>query len=130
MPTAQTIANVPSIDARRDQHGRLAERTIRICGRLGDLTETRRYAYDSAGRLSRVTDERGGLCESYAYDQQGRRLADIRPQSQRGERRFSYGPGNRLGQAGSVQYGHDKAGFRNLKVEQTARGEAVTRYRY
>jgi len=80
--------------------------------------------------LSRVTDDSGALCESYQYDQQGRRLAEINPQRFRGERRFSYGPGNRLGQAGSAQYGHDRAGFRSLKVEASPQGQAETRYHY
>ncbi len=120
----------PIISAKRDQQGRFAERTIRLGGRLGDSTETRRYAYDSAGRLSRVTDEHGALRESYQYDHQGRRLADINPARFRGERRYSYLSGNRLGQAGSVQYGHDRAGFRNLKVEATPQGQRETHYRY
>ncbi|MBU1229189.1 MAG: hypothetical protein KKA55_07875 [Proteobacteria bacterium] len=114
------------ISLKREPQGRIAQRTLR----LGDSTETRRYAYDSAGRLARVTDERNGLVESYAYDHQGRRLADINPARFVGERRYSYLPGNRLGQAGSVQYGHDKAGFRSLKVERTPQGEAATRYHY
>ncbi len=111
------------IEAKRDASGRFCERTMRLG--IGP-DETRRDAYDSAGRLARVTDGRGALRESYQYDQQGRRLADINPLRFRGERRFSYSLGNRLGQAGSVQYGHDKPGFRNLKVE----GDAETRYHY
>jgi RHS repeat-associated protein len=107
---------------KRDPQGRIVEHTIR----LGDSIEVRRYAYDAAGRLSRVTDGPGALRESYQYDQQGRRLADICPELRRGERRYTYGTGNRLGQTGSVQYGHDKAGFRNLKVV----GDAETHYRY
>ena len=124
----------PGIEGKRDSQGRFTERTIRMGGRLGDFTETRRYAYDAAGRLSRVTgddgDQPGRLCESYTYDQQGRRLADICPELRRGERRFTYGPGNRLLQAGGVQYGHDRAGFRNLKVEATKQGQDETRYEY
>jgi len=122
MPTDQILSQSPSISAKRDAKGRFAERTAR----LGGVTETRRYAYDSAGRLSRVTDESGALCESYQYDHQGRRLADINPLRFRGERRYTYLSGNRLGQAGSVQYGHDKAGFRNLKWL----GDDETRYHY
>jgi RHS repeat-associated protein len=130
MPTAHMVSQgpstQPSIDAKRDKAGRFTERTVR----LGDALETRRYAYDSAGRLSRVTDERSALCESYTYDHQGRRLADICPELRRGERRYTYGPGNRLGQAGQVQYGHDRAGFRNLKVETTPQSQRATRYHY
>jgi len=77
-----------------------------------------------------VTDGSGGLLESYQYDHEGRRLADINPQRFRGERRYSYLPGNRLGQAGSVQYGHDKAGFRNLKIEGVNSNPRETRYQY
>jgi len=121
------ISERPSVSAKRDASGRFSERTIR----LGDgKDETRHFAYDSAGRLSRVTDGSGALRESYQYDQQGRRLAGINPLRFTGERRFSYSLGNRLGQAGSVQYGHDKVGFRNLKVEATKQGQRETRYRY
>jgi len=127
MPTAQTVSPRPSVSAKRDASGRFTERTVRL-GNGPD--EIRRYAYDSAGRLARVTADLGNLCESYQYDQQGRRLADINPLRFTGERRFSYSLGNRLGQAGSVQYGHDKVGFRNLKVEATKQGQRETRYRY
>jgi len=121
-----TPAPSPFLSLRRDAHaprrGRIAERTLK----LGGDAETRCYAYDSAGRLARVADGSGGLLESYQYDREGRRLADINPQRFTGERRFTYSLGDRLGQAGAVQYGHDKAGFRNLKVE----GDRETRYRY
>jgi len=110
------------LSLQRDAKGRIAERTLN----LGGEAETRRYGYDSAGRLARVTDGSGGLLESYQYDREGRRLADINPQRFRGERRNSYAAGNRLSQAGRVQYGHDKAGFRCLKIE----GSRETRYRY
>ena len=114
------------LSLKRDPQDRIIERTIRLSGRLGDASDTRRYAYDSAGRLSRVTDGSGALCESYQYDHQGRRLAEINPLRFRGERRYTYLASNRLGQAGQAQYGHDKAGFRNLKLE----GDAETHYRY
>jgi len=116
----------PPISLKRYPQGRIAERTLRLSGRLGDSTEVRRYAYDAFGRLSHVTDGSGALRESYQYDQQGRRLADICPELRRGERRYTYGSANRLGQAGSAQYGHDRAGLRNLKVV----GDAETRYHY
>jgi len=103
-----------------------AQRTLN----LGGGAEIRRYAYDSAGRLSRVTDGSGGLLESYQYDHEGRRLADISPQRFRGEQRYSYNLGNRLGQAGATQYGHDKAGFRNLKIEGGSSGQRETHYQY
>jgi len=113
-------------DAETPRRGRIAERTLN----LGGESEIRRYAYDSAGRLARVTNGSGGLLESYQYDHEGRRLADINPQRFRGERRYSYAAGNRLLQAGSTQYGHDKAGFRNLKVETTSSGQRETHYHY
>jgi len=112
----------PFLSLRRDERGCIAERTLN----LGGKPEIRRYAYDSAGRLARVTDSSGALCESYQYDHEGRRLADINPQRFRGERRYSYSLGDRLGQAGAVQYGHDKSGFRSLKIE----GGRETRYQY
>ena len=40
------------------------------------------------------------------------------------------GEDKRQGQAGSVQYGHDTAGFRNLKVEAASSGQRETRYHY
>lgn len=112
----------PFLSLQRDEKGRIAERTLG----LGGEAEIRRYAYDSTGRLARVTAGSGGLLESYQYDHEGRRLADINPQRFRGERRYSYSLGDRLGQAGATQYGHDKAGFRNLKIE----GGRETRYCY
>ena len=118
------------LSLKHDPQGRIVERVIHLGGRLGDAPETRRYAYDSAGRLARVTDETGALCESYQYDHQGRRLAEINPARFRGERRCTYLGNNRLGQAGSAQYGHDTAGFRNLKVERTQQGDAETRFHY
>jgi len=112
----------PFLSLRRDERGRIAERTLN----LGGEAEIRRYAYDSAGRLARVTNGSGGLLESYQYDHEGRRLTDITPARFRGERRYSYNLGDRLGQAGATQYGHDKAGFRNLKIE----GDRETHYHY
>jgi RHS repeat-associated protein len=112
----------PSISVRRDERGRIAERTLNFSGE----TEIRCYAYDSAGRLTRVTDGSGGLQESYQYDGEGRRLADINSLRFTGERRYTYSPGNRLLQAGAVQYTHDKAGFRNQKIE----GGREARYYY
>ena len=112
----------PFFSLRRDERGRIAERTLN----LGCEAEIRRYAYNSAGRLARVTDGSGALLESYQYDHEGRRLADINPLRFRGERRYSYSLGDRLGQAGAVQYGHDKAGFRSMKVE----GDRETHYQY
>ncbi len=53
------------IEAKRDASGHFCERTVRLG--IGP-DETRRYAYDSAGRLARVTDGRGGLREYYQYD--------------------------------------------------------------
>jgi hypothetical protein len=93
---------IPFLSLRRDaqtpRRGRIAERTLN----LGGEDEIRRYAYDSAGRLARVADGSGGLLESYQYDGEGRRLADINPHRFRGERRYSYNLGNRLGQAGAM----------------------------
>jgi RHS repeat-associated protein len=111
-----------TFSARPPRRGRIAERTLN----LGGEAEIRRYAYDSAGRLARVADGSGCLLESYQYDHEGRRLADINPQRFRGERRYSYNLGDRLGQAGNVQYGHDTMGFRNLKIE----GDRETHYQY
>lgn len=112
----------PSPLLKRDENGRIVQRTLNIGGKA----ETWRYAYDSAGRLARVADGYGALLESYQYDHEGRRLADINPQRFNGERRYSYSPCDRLLQAGLAQYGHDASGFRNLKVE----GGRETRYHY
>ncbi len=110
----------------RDQQGRITARSLN----LGGEAETRRYAYDSAGRLTRVTDGPGNLLESYLYDGEGRRLADINLRRFRGERRYTYSLDDRLLQVGGVQFGHDRAGFRNLKVEDAASNPRETRYLY
>ncbi|MBU1040417.1 MAG: hypothetical protein KKF77_04870 [Proteobacteria bacterium] len=120
------MPQAPHLFLKRDQQGRISERVVR----LGDSVDTRRYAYDSAGRLSRVTDGSGALSECYTNDHQGRRLADINPLRLRGERRYTYLTDNRLGQPGNTQYGHDKAGIRNLKVETTSKGQAETHYHF
>lgn len=55
-------------------------------------------------------DQKGRIAErALNLDGEGRRLADIDPQRFRGERRYSYSLGNRLGQAGVVQYGQTRA---------------------
>lgn len=51
----------PFLSLQRDEKGRIAERTLNF----GGESEIRRYAYDSAGRLARVTEGSGGLLESY-----------------------------------------------------------------
>jgi len=102
----------PSISFVQDGAGRIAARSLDL-GRGPEIT---RYAYDSAGRLARVTDGRGALRESYQYDREARRLADINPLRFRGERRYTYSLGDRLLQSGDAQYAHDPAGFRSLKV--------------
>jgi len=112
----------PFLSLRRDERGRIAERSLN----LGGEAEIRRYAYDAAGRLARVTDGANGLLESYQYDHEGRRLADINPQRFTGARHYTYSAGNRLLQAGTAQYTHDKAGFRSLKIES----DSETRYQY
>jgi RHS repeat-associated protein len=106
------MPTTPSISFVQDGAGRIAARSLDL-GRGPEIT---RYAYDSAGRLARVTDGGGALRESYQYDREARRLADINPLRFRGERRYTYSLGNRLLQAGDAQYAHDPAGFRSLKV--------------
>ncbi|GAB6127343.1 hypothetical protein [Humidesulfovibrio idahonensis] len=126
MIQTSTPPSGPGVRLERDAKGRIVRRVLT----LGRDAENRCYAYDSAGRLARVTDgsaeANGALCESYQYDREGRRLADINPQRFTGERRFSYAAGNRLSQAGRVLYGHDKTGYRNLKDE----AGRETRYLY
>ncbi len=56
-------------DAENPRRGRIAERTLN----LGDSAEIRRYAYDSAGRLARVTD--GAVSYLLVTDQLGTPLA-------------------------------------------------------
>jgi|GEM_PF-1171413 len=116
------MPTTPSISFMQDGTGRIAARSLDL-GRGPEIT---RYAYDSAGRLARVTDGRGALRESYQYDREARRLADINPLRFRGERRYTYSLGDRLLQAGDAQYAHDPAGFRSLKV---AKGRQ-TQYHY
>jgi RHS repeat-associated protein len=106
------MPTTPSISFMQDDAGRIVARSLD----LGHGPEITRYAYDSAGRLARVTDGGGALRESYQYDREARRLADINPLRFRGERRYTYSLGDRLLQAGDAQYAHDPAGFRSLKV--------------
>ena len=108
------MPTTPSISFVQDGAGRIAERSVD----LGRGPETTHYAYDSAGRLARVTDGGGALRESYQYDREARRLADINPLRFRGERRYTYSLGDRLLQSGDAQYAHDPAGFRSLKVAE------------
>ena len=108
------MPTTPSISFAQDGAGRIAARSVD----LGRGPETTHYAYDSAGRLARVTDGGGALRESYQYDREARRLADINPLRFRGERRYTYSLGDRLLQAGDAQYAHDPAGFRSLKVAE------------
>ena len=122
MAAKHSSLNSPGIHLERDETGRVSRRSIN----LGDGGETRSYAYDSAGRLARVADGAGALCESYQYDHKGRRLSEINPARFTGERRSSYAAGDRLSQAGSAQYRHDAAGFRCLKDE----AGRETRYQY
>lgn len=60
MPAPQA----PHISLKHDAAGRITERTLS----LGGAPETRRYRYDSAGRLAQVSDACGALLESYTYD--------------------------------------------------------------
>lgn len=122
MAAKQPSQTRPGIHLERDEKGRVARRSIN----LGNGSETRSYAYDSAGRLVRVADGAGALCEAYQYDHKGRRLSEINPARFTGERRSSYAAGDRLSQAGSAQYRHDAAGFRSLKDE----AGRETRYQY
>lgn len=122
MAAKQPSQTRPGIHLERDEKGRVARRSIN----LGNGSETRSYAYDSAGRLIRVADGAGALCEAYQYDHKGRRLSEINPARFTGERRSSYAAGDRLSQAGSAQYRHDAAGFRSLKDE----AGRETRYQY
>jgi len=105
--------NGSGISVERDAKGRIIRRIVDF----GGGGEIRRYAYDAAGRLARVVDGAGALCEAYQYDHEGRRLAAINPARFRGERRYAYAAGNRVSQAGQAHYSHDAAGYRNLKVE-------------
>lgn len=77
----------------RDEHGRVAHRAVApgvyeatyvrdAAGRLTEETEivggqttTRRYSYDSIGRLSEVGDGSGATVESYAWDPNGNRIS-------------------------------------------------------
>ena len=117
----------------RDMVERITERRERA-PRGG---ETRAYQYDDAGRLSRVLYN-GGLAESYQYDAQGRREREGNGRRGYLERRYVYGPDNRLLMTRSglacASYEHDAAGFRSAKVEMGVHGanlpERTTRYRY
>ncbi|MEM9187622.1 MAG: RHS repeat-associated core domain-containing protein [Myxococcota bacterium] len=60
---------VYEVDYLRDRAGRITEKTEVLLG----ATETRRYEYDSAGRLHIVRNQLGTLLSEYRYDDQGNR---------------------------------------------------------
>lgn len=122
MAVKQSSQDRPGIRFERDAKGRIVRRIIDF----GGGGETRSYAHDAKWRMARVADGGGALCESYQYDHEGRRLAEINPARFRGERRFAYAAGNRLSQAGRTQYRHDAAGYRCLKDDEGRE----TRYEY
>ncbi|MGE4551706.1 MAG: hypothetical protein AB7D57_01250, partial [Desulfovibrionaceae bacterium] len=114
-----------------------AERIIQRRERSPRGGQTRAFQYDAAGRLSRVFYD-GGLAESYQYDAQGRREREGNGRRGFLERRYFYGPDNRLLMTRSglacAGYEHDPAGFRSAKTEMGVTGtnqpERATRYRY
>ncbi|MDD4952100.1 MAG: hypothetical protein PHV85_06090 [Desulfovibrionaceae bacterium] len=116
---------------------RLTERITQRLERTPRGGETRVFQYDDAGRLSRVLYN-GGLAESYRYDPEGRREREINGRRGHMERRFFYGPNNRLLMTRSgvtcASYEHDAAGFRSARIEMGGYGtnlpERATRYRY
>ncbi|MGE4554391.1 MAG: RHS repeat-associated core domain-containing protein [Desulfovibrionaceae bacterium] len=126
-------------DRRQDRRParQMVERITQRQERTPSGGETRAFQYDAAGRLARVLSN-GGLAESYQYDAEGRREREINGRRGHLERRFFYGPDNRLlmtrSGLGCVSYEHDAAGFRSARVEMGGYGanrpERVTRFRY
>ncbi|MGE4552401.1 MAG: hypothetical protein AB7D57_04785 [Desulfovibrionaceae bacterium] len=119
-----TRTNRPGGRPDRRAVGRLArhptERVTQRQERTPSGGETRAFQYDAAGRLARVLSN-NGLAESYQYDAEGRREREINGRRGHLERRFFYGPDNRLlmtrSGLGCVSYEHDAAGFRSARVE-------------
>jgi hypothetical protein len=103
----------------RDEDGRIVQK---LCS-LEPINHYLKYEYDQGGRLHKVwKDER--LIEEYLYGKHGERYFGATPQT--GQRRFLYGPGLRLVQAGNVKYSYDDHG--RLVMRQD--GSDVTTYEY
>ncbi|WP_320006980.1 RHS repeat-associated core domain-containing protein [Maridesulfovibrio sp.] len=104
---------------KRDEDGRIVEK---ICS-LEPKDHHLRYEYDAGGRLHKVwKDER--LIEEYLYGKYGERYFGTTQQA--GQRRFIYGPGLRLEQAGNLKYSYDDHGRMVMKQN----GSNVTKYQY
>lgn len=103
----------------RNEDGRIVEK---LCS-LEPKDHHLNYEYDAGGRLHKVwKDER--LIEEYLYGKSGERYFSATPQT--GQRRFTYGPGLRLEQAGSVKYSYDDQG----RLVRKQDGADVTSYEY
>jgi len=135
LPPAKQLAGREAISAGdvRDVHARLQ----RLLDQLNLLGHCPPSTVDSGQHLHHcfpVSTRSGHRASPISYGWQGvrskRGLLHINPQRFRGERRYSYSLGDRLGQVGAVQYGHDKSGFRNLKIEATSSGQRETHYHY
>jgi RHS repeat-associated protein len=101
----------------RDALGRITGKTEMIGGSTAPTT----YAYDAAGRLSRV--ERGGEATTYTYDVNGNRLTRT---DAAGELSASYDAQDRLTTYGPATYTYTPVGDLRTKTV----GSATTTYAY
>lgn len=111
-----------SFHVKRDQHGRIVEKTETVAGESVTWT----YAYDEQGRLTKAYLGTRLICHC-DYDREGRRIRDQFPiTSGAGFRNYAYGMDNRLMQAGDNRYTHDKSGNRSI----WSHGGRYTTYAY
>jgi RHS repeat-associated protein len=104
-----------------DPSGRLAARKDRVDDRVFNFE----FAYDAAGRLTRVSRD-GVPVEEYAYDAQGRRSEDTSSLRSVMGRLHEYDDLGRLRKAGYVEYTYDHAD----RLASRAEGVRIARYSY
>jgi RHS repeat-associated protein len=103
----------------RDSLGRITEKTETI----GGTTVTAVYGYDTAGRLTDVTQD-GTLIAHYDYDGNGNRLSVTRPGT--GTVSGTYDAQDRLTTYGAVTYSYSANG----DLQTATSGTEVTNYTY
>lgn len=104
------IMSVYEMQLRRDQSGRIVEKTETVSGKSVKWM----YSYDKKGRLYEAHLENRLICQCH-YDKSGRRQQDYFPMTHGKQvRNYSYRMDNRLQSAGNNGYTHDDKGFRSI----------------